>query len=191
MRSQAAEVEALLQKWRDGNRSALDELVPKVYAELRRLARRALRSEGPWHTLQPTALTHELFLELSRQRKVGWQNRAHFFAVASYLMRRILAEHARKRAAAKRDGGIRVSLDEGLRPMREADPRLAANLLDLHDALSTLERLDPRQARIVELRYFGGLTIEEAAELLDVSPATVKRDWTVARLWLRRELGGR
>lgn len=178
-------VRALLERWSAGQPEALDELIPHVYSELRRLARLQLRREAPGHTLQPTALAHELFLELTRQRRVSWESPAHFFAVASFMMRRILAEYARKRGAAKRGGNLlRVTLDERVGRTETFDVDVAA----LHEALLRLETLDERQVRVVELRHFGGLSVEEAAEVLSVSPATVKRDWSVAQLWLRREL---
>jgi RNA polymerase sigma factor (TIGR02999 family) len=181
------DVTGLLVAWRNGSSEALDELIPIVYGELRRVAGQQLRGERPDHSLQPTALTHEAFLRLLGTRRVGWQNRAHFFAVASQLMRRILVEHARRRQTAKRGGApTRVTLDEADAPIESVDVDIVA----LHEALLALKDLDPRQARIVELRYFGGLSMEEAAEILGVSPATVKRDWRVAKLWLRRALEG-
>ena len=144
-------------------------------------------AKRPDHSLQPTALTHEAFLRLFGTRQIGWQNRAHFFAAASQLMRRILVEHARKRQALKRGGTpTRVTLEEANTP---AEP-LDVDIVALHEALTKLEEVDPRQSRIVELRYFGGLNLEETAEVLSVSPATVKRDWRVAKLWLRRALEG-
>jgi RNA polymerase sigma factor (TIGR02999 family) len=183
--SRHEDVTGLLVAWRDGNPQALDELIPIVYAELRRIARQRLRGERSGHSLQPTALTHEAFLRLFGARQVDWQDRAHFFAVASQLMRRILVEHARNRGAAKRGGGAtRVTLDEVDAPAESADVDVVA----LHEALARLEAVDPRQSRIVELRYFGGLSIEETAEVLGASPATIKRDWRVAKLWLRRAL---
>jgi RNA polymerase sigma factor (TIGR02999 family) len=185
--SEQGDVTGLLVAWRNGSSEALDELIPIVYGELRKVARRQLRGERPDHSLQPTALTHEAFLRLLGAQEVGWQNRAHFFAVASQLMRRILVEHARKRQAAKRGGApTRVTLDEADAPIEPVDVDIVA----LHQALLGLRDLDPRQARIVELRYFGGLSMEETAEVLEVSPATVKRDWRVAKLWLRRALEG-
>ena len=179
------EVTALLEKWSNGNRDALDDLIPIVYAELRQLARDCLRRERPDHTLQPTALTHEAFMRLIGQREVRWQNRAHFFAIAAQMMRRILVEHARKCRAVKRGGNwTRVSLDEAAGSTEPFD----VDLLALDVALSRLADIDARQNQIVELRYFGGLSIEQTAEVVGVSPATVKRDWTVAKLWLRREI---
>jgi RNA polymerase sigma factor (TIGR02999 family) len=184
-----ADVTGLLLAWGRGDQSAADRLVPAVYDELRRHAERAMRREGVEHTLQATALVHESYLRLVDQRRVEWRNRAHFFAIASTVMRRILVDHARARLTAKRGGGaVPVSL-AGAEP---ATPEGTdeADLLALHEALEKLAALDPDQARLVELRYFGGLTIEETAEALSVSPATVKREWAVARAWLRRELAG-
>jgi len=180
------EVTALLKDWSGGDREALERLMPLVYGELRRVAASYLRSERPDHTLQPTALVHEAYFRLVDQKEVVWQNRAHFFGIAAQIMRRILVDHARKRQAAKRDAA-------GLKVVAEADaasaPNDAPDLLALDSALDALERLDPRQARIVELRFFGGLTVEETAEVASISPATVKREWRTARAWLRREIG--
>ena len=179
------DITGLLVAWKKGDDDALDELIPIVYSELRRLARYQLRGERPGHTLQPTALTHEAFLRLFGTRQVSWQNRAHFFAVAAQLMRRVLVEHARKRSATKRGGSVtRITFDEAKTPAEAAD----LDVLALHEALTELEKIDPRQCRIVELRYFGGLDTEETAEVLDLSPSTVKRDWRVAKIWLRRAL---
>jgi RNA polymerase sigma-70 factor, ECF subfamily len=169
-----------------GDRQSLDTLLPIVYQELRRLAAAYLRRERPGQTLQPTALVHEAYLRLMKDRPDRWQNRAHFCAIAAHSMRQILIERARARRALKRGGGgPRVTLDEGLLP--GAEPSI--DLVALDEALERLAALDPEQARIVELRFFGGLTVEEAAEALDCSPATVKRHWSVARAWLARELG--
>ena len=185
--STRGDVTALLHAWKGGNAEALDELIPIVYAELRRQARYQLHHERREHSLEPTALVHEAFLRLFGTRKVGWQNRAHFFAVAARLMRRILVEHARKKNAAKRGGSrTRVTLDEAHTRAQE----LTVDVVALHEALTRLQSVDPRQCRIVELRYFGGLTTEETAEVLEVSPTTVKREWRVAKLWLRRALEG-
>jgi RNA polymerase sigma factor (TIGR02999 family) len=176
------EVTALLRDWSGGDRTALERLMPLVYGELRRLAASYLRAERPDHTLQPTALVHEAYLRLIDQRGVNWQNRAHFFGIAAQMMRRILVDHARRRQAAKRDAStlrLRTSNDDGAR-----DPEVLA----LDAALSGLESLDARQAHIVELRFFGGLTVEETAEVAGVSPATVKREWRTARAWLAREI---
>jgi RNA polymerase sigma factor (TIGR02999 family) len=181
------EVTRLLVAWRDGQPGALDRLIPLVYDELRRQARRQLRQERAGHTLQPTALVHEAFLRLVGQ-SAQWQNRRHFFAVASQAMRRVLVDHARARDAAKRgDGATRVTLDDAAVEGRPAE----VDVLALDEVLGRLEQLDPRQARVVELRYFGGLSAPEAAEALEVSLATVNRDWAMARAWLFRELGGR
>jgi len=179
-------VTALLADWSRGDTAALEQLLPVVYAELRHIAARQLRNERVGHTLQPTALVHEVYLRLVDQRQADWQNRAHFFGVAARIMRRILVDHARRHAAAKRGGGLRcVSIDEAQDAPASADiPILAAD-----EALSRLEQIDPSLARLVELRAFGGLTIEEAAHVLGVSASTVKRDWRTAKAWLKRELG--
>jgi RNA polymerase sigma factor (TIGR02999 family) len=181
-------VTGLLQAWGGGDHAALDQLVPIVYEELHRQAQRYLQRENPGHTLQTTALVHEAYLRLVDQRQARWQNRAQFFGIAAQLMRRILVDHARRHQAAKRGGSaIQVPLDEGGVPAVESDVDLVA----LDDALTRLARLDPQQARVVELRYFTGLGIEETAVALGISPATVKREWAMARAWLRRELGER
>ncbi len=188
--SSPGDVTALLIAWKGGDGEALDQLTPIVYSELRKLARSHLRGERREHSLQPTALTHEAFLRLFGTRKVEWQDRAHFFAVASQLMRRVLVEHARKRGAAKRGAGAtRVTLGDAEAPAASVDVDVVA----VHEALDQLKAIDARQSKIVELRYFGGLSIEEVAEVLGISPATVKREWRVAKLWLRRalELGPR
>ena len=169
------------------DRQSLDALLPIVYQELRRLAAAYLRRERPGQTLQPTALVHEAYLRLLKDRPDRWQNRAHFCAIAAHSMRQILIERARARGALKRGGGgVRITLDEGLVP--GAGPTV--DLLALDRALERLAGLDPEQARLVELRFFGGLTIEETAEAMRISPATVKRHWTLARAWLARELEG-
>ena len=166
-------------------RPELEALLPAVYAELRRLAAHYLRGERPGQTLQPTALVHEAYLKLQKDRPERWQNRAHFCAIAAHSMRQILIERARARGALKRGGAQpRVTLDEGL----VAGESRSIDLVALDSALERLERLDAEQARLVELRFFGGLTIEETAEAMGISPATVKRHWTVARAWLAREL---
>jgi RNA polymerase sigma factor (TIGR02999 family) len=183
------DVTGLLLAWGRGDRSAADELMPAVYDELRRQAERAMRREGHEHTLQATALVHESYLRLVDQRRVAWRNRAHFFAIASTVMRRILVDHARARLTAKRGGGAAPVTLAGVQD-GEAERVAEVDLLALHEALDRLARLDPEQARLVELRYFGGLTIEETAGALGVSAATVKREWAVARAWLRRELVG-
>lgn len=185
--SKQKRVTELLVAWKDGSEQALDDLVPFVYDELRRLARNQLRKERPGHTLQPTALTHEAFVRLFGFREVNWQDRAHFFAVSAQVMRHVLVEHARKRRALKRGGhDLRVSLTEAKAAVAAVD----VDIIALNEALEHLEAEDPRQCRVVELRYFGGLSEEETAEVLGMSRATVSRDWTVAKLWLRRELQG-
>jgi len=171
----------------DGDRQSLDSLLPIVYQELRRLAAAYLRRERPGQTLQPTALVHEAYLRLMKDRPDRWQNRAHFCAIAAHSMRQILIEKARARGAAKRGGARpRVTLDEGLVGTDER----SIDLVALDEALERLAAIDAEQARLVELRFFGGLTVEETAEALGISPATVKRHWTVARAWLARELSG-
>ena len=175
----------LLVDWRDGDEEARNQLIGLVYAELRRVAHSHLRRERPRHTLQTTALVNEAYLELVDQRRVHWQNRAHFFGVAAQLMRRILVEYARRRAALKRGGhALCVSLDPDLGPASGRDIAIVA----LDDALKGLEQLDPQQSHIVELRFFGGLTVEETARVIGVSPRTVKREWRSAKAWLQREL---
>ena len=177
----------LLKEWSDGDRQALDKLTPLVYEELRHQAARYLRRERRGHTLQTTALIHEAYLRLIDAKDVHWQSRAHVFAIAAILMRRILVEHARRRDADKRGGShVRVQLDEALAVADETD----VDLLAIDEALERLAAIDPQQARVVELRFFSGLSVEETAAALGVSPKTVKRDWSVARAWLRREIGG-
>jgi len=183
------DVTGLLLAWGRGDQSAADRLVPAVYDELHRRAERAMRREGGDHTLQATALVHESYLRLVDQRRVEWRSRAHFFAIAATVMRRILVDHARARLAAKRGGGAAPITLAGAGEGAAADGADEVDLLALHEALERLAVLDPEQARLVELRYFGGLTIDETADALGVSPATVKREWTLARAWLRRELG--
>jgi RNA polymerase sigma-70 factor (ECF subfamily) len=179
------EVTRILHAWGKGDPQALDRLMPLVYGELRRLARQRLRRERPDHTLQPTALVHEAYLRLVDQRRATWQNRAQFFGVAAQLMRRILVDHARRHQAAKRGRGtLKVSWDDAIVPAEER----AEELVALDDALSRLAQMDPRQGRVVELRVFSGLTVEETAQVLGVSPATVKREWTTAKAWLSREI---
>jgi RNA polymerase sigma factor (TIGR02999 family) len=178
------DVTRLLKAWSDGDQAALTELMPTVYAEIRKLARSYLRRERSDHTLQATALVHEAYMRLVDQRAVKWQNRAHFFGIAAQIMRRILVDHARMQKAEKRGAGeIPIVLDGA---MDVAGPQL--DFVALDDALKALAELDPRQARIVELRFFGGLSIEETAEITQLSPATIKREWAAARTWLRREL---
>jgi RNA polymerase sigma factor (TIGR02999 family) len=175
----------LLVNWSEGDREALDQILPLVYDELRRLARSYLRRERPDHTLQATALVHEAYIRLIDQHSVTWQNRAHFFGIASQMMRRILVNHALSRAAAKRGGlAQKLSLDEAAGQGAQSE----VDLIALDRALKELEALDTRQSKIVELRYFAGLSIEETAEVLGLSPATVKREWATARLWLRRQI---
>ena len=181
-RPEAGDVTRLLQAWHDGDESARDRLMPLVYDELRRRAAHHLRRERRGHTLRPTDLVHETYLRLCAQN-VGWQNREQLYGVASRLMRRILVDHARMRAAAKR-GGLRVTLVEDMASTSPAEP----NLLDLDAALDELAGFDERQARLVELRFFGGLSIEESARVLDVSIATANRDWVTAKAWLYRRL---
>jgi len=179
------DITALLVDWGNGDQSALERLLPLVERELHRLAHSYMRREDPDHTLQTTALINETYLRLVDQRKVEWQNRAHFFGIAAQMMRRILVDHARSRSAAKRgDGACRVTLDEGLVALAERDLDLVA----LDAALTNLAKIDPQQAKIVELRFFAGLSIEDTSEALHISPATVKRDWAMAKAWLHREM---
>ena len=187
-------VTQLLHRWGQGQDEALDQLIPQIYDELRQVAHRHLRSERDEHVLQTTALVHEAYLRLHGLRQVDWASRGHFFSWVSMLMRRILIEQARARRRAKRGGGAAtLSLDL----MQEAgDDEVAAcpaaeqwhNVVQLDEALTRLEELDPRQARVVELRFFGGFSVEQTAEALSISPATVKREWATARAWLLREL---
>jgi len=180
------DVTALLDDWSRGNRTALEQLLPLVYAELRRIASGQLRRERAGHSLQPTALVHEVYLRLVDQHHVDWQNRAHFFGVAAQVMRRILVDHARRRDAGKRGSGVpRVPLEDAHGVAAPSE----VSVLALDVALSRLEELDAGLAKIVELRAFTGLTIDEAAQVLGVSPSTVQRDWRAARAWLKRELG--
>lgn len=175
----------LLVSWSNGDRVALDALTPVVYDELRKLAHRYLMRERSDHTLQSTALVHEAYMRLIDQKNVQWQNRAHFFGVAAQMIRRILCDHARAHQTAKRGGGaVKLALDEALAVPGGRD----LNIVALDEALRQLEEMDPRQSRIIELRFFTGLSIEETAEVMGVSPATVKREWTTARAWLFREL---
>ncbi len=183
---QASNVTQLLLEFSAGDQDALNKLMPLVYEELRTLANRALHREHPGHTLNTTALVHEAYLRLVDQHNVQWQHRANFLGVAAQMMRRILVDHARGHAAAKRGGpNGKVALDDAVVAADERGVDLAA----LDEALSRLAGFDEQQSRVVELRFFGGLTIVEAAEVLGISPATVKREWTVARAWLRREIG--
>lgn len=178
-------VTKLLARWRSGDPHALESLLPLVYADLRRIARRHLLRDRPNHTLQSTDLLHEAFLRLIKQKGVTFENRTHFYAIGARVMRQILVDHARTRKAAKRNGGERLDLDGVV--LGTAAPNV--DVLALDDALDHLARLDPQQARIIEMRFFGGLSIEETAAALDISPATVKRDWLMARVWLHRKLG--
>jgi RNA polymerase sigma-70 factor (ECF subfamily) len=182
--TQAADITALLLAWTDGEEAAQTALVEAVYAELGRIARRHLRNERRGHSLTPSALVHEAYIKVIDQRRVRWQSRAHFFSIAGHVMRRILVDHARARATAKRDGGPTITLDD----VDIATAPVDVDLLALDAALDKLGRLDPRQSRLVELRFFAGLTVEETAIALDVAPITVKRDWALARAWLFREL---
>jgi RNA polymerase sigma-70 factor (ECF subfamily) len=185
MGSSSPDVTALLSESARGNREAAEKLIPLVYDELKRLARSYLRGERPDHTLQATALVHEAYLKLVKQRAMDWQSRTHFLGIAAHLMRRILIDHARGHVRKKR-GGVKDVL-----PLDEAvvfSPEHSEELVKLDEALERLAKLDARQSRIVELRYFGGLTVEETAELLGISPKTVKRDWSVAKVWLHAEL---
>jgi RNA polymerase sigma factor (TIGR02999 family) len=179
------EVTQLLVAWSAGDEAALEKLTPLVYQELRRLAKRYMARENPGHTLQPTALVNEAYLRLIEQKHVQWRNRAHFFGISAQLMRRILVDMARARQYGKRGGKARkVSLDEALVVSKERGEDLVA----LDDALESLAAIDPRKSRVVELRFFGGLSVEETAEVLQVSPVTVMRDWKMAKVWLHREL---
>lgn len=184
------DVTALLVRWRDGSAEAGDELMAKVQGELRRIAASYLRRERGGHTLQPTAVVNEAYLRLVPQRAVQWENRAHFFGIAARMMRRVLVDHARRRRAAKRDGLAEepVTITGIAAPAAGADQ---VDVLMLHEALDALAALDARQSEIVEMRYFAGLTVEEIAEVMKVSPATVKREWTTAKLWLRRRMEGK
>src|SRR5271166_3484455 len=180
------EVSGLLRAWGDGDRGALDRLTPIVYDELRRLASRYMRGERPGHSLQTTALVNEAYIRLVDYRGMRWQDRAHFFAVSAQLMRRILVDHARRHNL-KRGGGVQhLSLDETALVGSER----AADLVALDDALNLLGTLDPRKVQVVEMRFFGGLSVEETAGVLKVSPVTVMRDWSTAKAWLYRELAG-
>jgi RNA polymerase sigma-70 factor, ECF subfamily len=187
MGAQVQGVSALLAEWSKGNEAARDELMPLVYDELRKLARHYMTDERDGHTLQPTALVNEAYLRLVDQRQVRWQGRAHFFALASHMMRRILVDHARKRHNAKRGGGTqRVLLDEAV----IVSKKKAWDVVALDDALTRLAAIDPRKSQVVELRYFGGLSMDEIAEVLQVSSVTVRRDWSTAKAWLYRAIAG-
>lgn len=179
------DVTQLLVEWSKGDKEALDKLMPLIHAELRRLAHHYMSRERGDHTLQTTALVNEAYLRLVNRKEVQWQNRTHFFAIAATLMRNILVDHARSHAYAKRGGGAhKIDLNEAL----VASQQRAAEVVALDDALTRLAVIDPQQSRIVELRFFGGLTIEETADVLDISPATIKREWKTAKAWLYQEL---
>ena len=178
------QVTELLLKWKCGDQDSLHVLLPLVYSELRRLAHHDLQRQRPGHTLQSTALVHEAYLRLAKQKNLHFENRNQFFALAALIMRQILVDYARARDAAKREGSCRMTLDDSVSILRGKGLELIA----LDDALKGLARLDAQQSRIVELRFFGGLSIEETAQVLSISPATVKRHWTTARLWLYREI---
>jgi len=188
MRSDARlDITGLLQAWSNGEQAALAELTPLVYEELRRLARHHLAGERLEQTLTTTALVHEAWLRLVTVKDARWEDRAHFFALCAQLMRRILVDHARARLRARRGGGAqRVSLEQALLISKERSPALVA----LDDALNAMSALDPRKGRVVELRFFGGLSVDETAEVLKISPESVKRDWRLAKAWLMRELSG-
>ena len=183
--TQTHELTQLLVDWSNGDTAALDKLLPLIDQELRRLAHRYMSRERAGHTLQTTALVNEAFVRLVNRTNVNWQNRAHFFGIAASLMRTILVDHARSHACAKRGGGaFNLELDETMIVSKQK----ASEVLALDDALNELARLDPQQSRVVELRFFGGLTVEETAEVLHVSPATIKREWSTAKAWLYHEL---
>ena len=186
--SGSGEVTALLSAWRGGDQDAFEKLIPIVYADLRRIAARYMRSENEGHTLQATALVHEAYLRLTGERERTWENRAHFFGVAAQIMRNLLVDHARRALTARRGGGaLAVQLDAGA----ELTGVAPEDLLAVDGALRRLAAVDPRASRIVELRYFVGLTIEEIAEVIDSSVRTVNREWATAKTWLRAELRGR
>jgi RNA polymerase sigma factor (TIGR02999 family) len=189
----SVDITGLLKAWRQGDEQALEQLMPLVYAQLRAQARRYMRNEPSGATLQSTALVHEVYLRLINAQDVDWHDRVHFFALSAQLMRRILVDAARARAAVKRGGGAAradhssaVDLDQ----LPSADSNAALSLCALDDALESLTRIDPRRAKVIELRFFGGLSVEETADVLHVSPQTVMRDWRLARAWLSRELRG-
>jgi RNA polymerase sigma factor (TIGR02999 family) len=183
-----SQVTKLLRGWRGGDRKALDALLPLVYGELRRLAHRHLRNERPDHTLQSTALVHEVYFRLVGQDLPEWEGRAHFFAIAAQLMRQILVDYARRHRASKRGSGVcMLTLDDAVALPRRKD----VDVIALDDALNTLAEIDPRQSRVVELRFFAGLSLEETSEVMGIATATVQRDWTAARAWLHREISRR
>ena len=181
----STQVTQLLGRWRNGDRAALDSLIPLVYHELRRIAQHYLRNERPGHTLQSTALVHEAYVRMINQDLPQWENRAHFFAVAAQLMRQILVDHARAYRSDKRGGGVcNLALDVA----DQDSPQIDIDIVALDDALKTLSAMDPQQGKVVELKFFGGLTVEEIAEVLKVSAVTVMRDWSFAKSWLHREI---
>ncbi len=183
---ETSETTRLLRAWAGGDAAALERLTPRVYNELRRIAGHCMQNERPGRTIQTTGLVHEAFLELIDVTNVDWQHRAHFFAISAQIMRRILLDRARRRVAAKRGGPVeKVNLDE----LPELGSGRARELIGLDDALTALADLDARKARVIELRFFGGLSVEETAEVLKVSPDTVLRDWRLARAWLLAEIG--
>ncbi len=185
MNTEPADVTQLLLAWNNGDRGAFDLLMPLVYQELRRVARRHMRAEDAGHSLEATALVNDVYIRLVDQKRVNWQNRAHFFGAAARIIRRLLVEHARARHRLKRGGdALKISLNGEINVRAAVDLDVVA----LDEALSRLAKLDPQQERIIELRFFAGLSIEETAEALNISPATVKRDWTTARAWLYREM---
>lgn len=186
MEEAVEDVSELLRAWTGGDASALEKLTPIVYAELHRLAERHMRRERSGHSLQTTALVNEAYIRLVDCGRIKWQNRAHFFAVSAQLMRRILVEHARRQNVKRGAGAHHVSLDDAA----VASSEQASDLVALDDAMNELARLDPRKVQVVELRFFGGLSVEETAEVLKVSPVTVRRDWSTAKVWLYRELTG-
>jgi len=182
------QITQLLKQWQAGNEAALETLMPLVYNELKRLAGSYLRRERPDHTLQSAGLVNEAYLRLVDQTQINWQNKAHFFGIAAQMMRRILVDHARRHKAFKRGAGMpALALDQAALPAQSE----SMDLLGLDEALEKLEKIDPQQSKIVELRFFAGLSIEDAANVLGISPATVKRDWAAARAWLYREVGAR
>jgi RNA polymerase sigma-70 factor (ECF subfamily) len=184
--AECSETTRLLRAWAGGDEKALEQLTPRVYAELRRLAGRLMRNERPGRTLQTTALVHEAYLKLIDIEKVDWQHRAHFFAISAQVMRHILLDRARRTSAAKRDGGARIDLDD----VAEIASCRAREIIALDDALSAMAKVDPRKARVIELRFFAGLDVRETAEVLGVSADTVVRDWSLARAWLLGQLPG-
>jgi len=186
----AGDISRLLRAWSDGDQGALHRLTPIVYDQLHRLARRYMKGERPGHSLQTTALVNEAYMRLVDYKHMQWQNRAHFFAVSAQLMRRILVEHARRHNLKRGDGVQHVSLEEAAVVGGDRAADRARDIVALDDGLNALARLDPRKAQVVEMRFFGGLSVEETAEVLKVSPITVMRDWSTAKAWLYRELTG-